>query len=169
MSIFVQTYDFTTRKITTIPAAELAPGMVWAHIEGVGNAYIRAEAAMLGGTYRHPPFNHDLREAMRVLKRHLDEIYPLSLKKWEAGFRKDLHIQREIGIWVRIAERYTRCKDALDLSSKRQREDCFYVILSVVNNGREHALETVELKAISREQAEQIIEIFCAPAPEYGD
>jgi len=56
----VQVYDFATKKVTSIPASELAPGMVWAQVAGVGRVWVVAAPPKNQAPYRHPPFTEDI-------------------------------------------------------------------------------------------------------------
>ena len=84
----VRVYDFETKRMSEIPAAELASDMLLANIEGLGVAYVRSMQLKLGD-YKHPPFQEGVRDFLRAIKRDLDEIYPLTLAQWEDGFRRD--------------------------------------------------------------------------------
>ena len=95
----VQTYDLVTKKLASIPAAELAPGMIQAKVEGVGLVWINSAQLKLDeGEYRHPPFSEEVRDILRQLKASLDEVIPRTVEQWEDGFRKDIHAEREIAL-----------------------------------------------------------------------
>lgn len=150
----VQIYDLETKKVSTIPAAELAPGMIRAQIPGVGIVFIKASEVKLESAFQHPPFDEKVRDLLRKIKTSLDEVYPMPLEKWEKGFRRDANVEREIALWLSIASKY-------DLhgakAPKNERKEIFAIILSCVNNSPSKALETVQLENLSRPQAEQLV------------
>ena len=74
----VNIYDLANNKILTIPAAELAPNMVEAEVEGVGRVWI-SDKDISGGKLKHAPFNEEKRQQFRQLKSVLDEVYPKTL------------------------------------------------------------------------------------------
>jgi hypothetical protein len=75
----VKAYDLSTKKTSTIPEDELAPGMILAQVEGVGLVWVNASQVKKSG-YKHPPLKADMRaminERIRTL---LKDVYPLSL------------------------------------------------------------------------------------------
>jgi len=159
MTQSVQIYDFTTKKVSSIPAAELAPGMIEAEVQGIGRVWVAASQLRDEGPYRHPPLTEDIRQYLRRIKESLDEVYPQTLEEWEDGFRKDLHAEREIAIWLHIASTYQRCTAARPLTL-HQRRDYFDVIAACSSTPREHIFEVVRLRALSRKEA---VELYYSP------
>src|SRR5208282_5321643 len=77
MSKTVRVHDPATGKIHTIPAAELAPGMVEAQVEGVGRVWINSADVKGGREYKHPPFEPELRKFIeREIQKPLAEVWP---------------------------------------------------------------------------------------------
>lgn len=162
MTKTVQVYDFHTKKVTSIPASELAPGMVEAEVTGVGRVWIAASQIKDDGPYRHPPFTETTRQYLRQIKSSLDEVRPMTLEEWEDGFRRDVHAEREIAIWLHIASTYRRCTEDRAMSPE-QRRDYFKVVVACSVSSRERVFEIIQLSAISREQALQAVEFFYPP------
>src|SRR5262245_15758994 len=102
----VRVYDLETKTITTIPAQELAPGMVRAKVVGIeGEVFI--EAAQMGETpYRQPPFSEGIRKRLEEIRNTFMEVRPLSLEEWEDGFRRDTKPAKEIGLWMWMGAAY---------------------------------------------------------------
>ena len=158
----VKVYDFETKEVFTIPSAELAPGMVEAEVEGVGRVWVDAKQATMDGGYRHEPFSEDIRDRLREIKEALDEVHPMTLQEWEDGFRKDTHPEKEIAIWLRLAERYKAFTEEKEFSQGQRREVFNVMLACTMSPGKELVLETVTLSAITREEALDAIEAFCA-------
>ena len=55
---------------------------------------------------RHAPFEEDILALLRIIKARLMDVYPLTLAKWEEGFRKDTHPEQQIAFWLAVSERY---------------------------------------------------------------
>jgi hypothetical protein len=62
LSKTVRVYDLVTKRVNPIPAAELAPGMVEAQVEGVGRVWINSAEVKGGGKFKHRPFDSELRD-----------------------------------------------------------------------------------------------------------
>lgn len=159
MSKMVKTYDIKTKQTTTIPMKELAPGMMEAEVVGVGRVWIDSKDVKPPSSVRHEPFAPELRDRIAQIKAALDEVHPMSLKEWEDGFRQDMHPEREIALWERVAAVYQRFAEDGSVSSK-QRQDYFKVILGCTLSPRAAVLEVVRLEAITREQAQDAITLF---------
>jgi len=70
------------------------------------------------GQYKHQPFGPEVRDLFARLKVALDEVYPRMIEEWEDGFRHDQNPEKEIAIWLHIAEVYQRCTSGPSLSSE---------------------------------------------------
>jgi hypothetical protein len=124
MSKTVRVYDLVTKRVNTIPAAELAPGMVQAQVEGVGLVWINSATVKLSGKFKHPPLEPGLRDIIeREIQKPLAEVWPRTLAQWEDGFRRDTNPEQEIGVWCRIAERFAEFSKSEGLN-QAQRQEC---------------------------------------------
>jgi hypothetical protein len=160
MSKTARVHDLATGKIHTIPAGELAPGMVEADVEGVGRVWINSAEVKAGREFKHPPFEPELREFIeREIQKPLAEIWPKTLAQWEDNFRRDAEPEQEIGLWCRIAERFVEFTESEGLN-QAQRQECFAIMLHCSTVPPEQILEVVKLKALTREQAQRAIESY---------
>ena len=64
--------------------------------------------------------------------------------------------EQEIGLWCRIAERFTEFSKSEGLNLA-QRHDCFAIMLHCSTVPPEQILEVVTLKALTREQAQRAV------------
>lgn len=113
----VQVYDIPAGTFSTMPARELAPGMVQVELEGIEGVCWVNPSHLQQSPYQHPPFDEETRDYLRQIKAALDEVYPQSLEQWEDGFRCDRDAEREIAIWLHIAEVYNKLTAAPALAS----------------------------------------------------
>ena len=157
----VKIYDLANNTISTIPAAELAPNMVEADVEGVGRVWISDKDISLDGKAKHAPFNEEKRQQFRQLKSVLDEVYPKTLDAWEETFRKDSDPEQEIAIWLHIASTYQQSTAGKKLTLP-QRKEYLMTILCCSRSPREHIFEIFQPKVISRQEAERVIELYHA-------
>ena len=156
----VRVYDFATGKTNTIPAAELAPGMVEAQVEGVGLVWINSAEVKGAREYKHPPFKPELKDSIEwKIQKPLAEVWPKTLAQWEDNFRCDSDPEQEIGLWSRIAERFVDFSKSEGLN-KAQRQECFAIMLYCSTVPPEQILEAVTLNALTREQAQRAIEAY---------
>ncbi|MFO7901546.1 MAG: hypothetical protein R6U98_02700 [Pirellulaceae bacterium] len=154
----VPVFDFKTKEISRIPAAELSSHMIQADVDGVGRVWVDARH-LRKNTRIHGPLSESLREHIREIKSALDEVYRLSVDEWEDGFRRDENPRRHIAIWLRISRAYKLFTSRKELSSAELSE-CLDIMVALAYSPRERVLDTVELSALGREQAIEAMDVF---------
>lgn len=129
-------YDPDTGNIVTIPARELAEGMVRAKIDGIeGEVWVDShDPRWLEGPLRQPPFPEEIRAIFGNLQRTFREVYPISVEQWEDGFRRDEHPEREITIWLRMAGVFRHFTGGRKMSLHKK-EGIFQTLLACSSNG----------------------------------
>jgi hypothetical protein len=153
----VRVYDDTTKSFHTIPACELAPGMVRAQVPGI-DGEVWMDASTLGkGPLQQGPFPESLREILRGLQATFREVYPRTLEGWEEDFRRETDPQTEIAIWRRMAEVYEHFVQGQNKSAEQKRY-IFEVICTCVNNGPENVLRTTSPRTLSRTGVKRIVD-----------
>lgn len=157
----VRVFDFKNRTLTTIPAQELAPGMVRSTVQGIdGEVWVDASQA-LQGVYRHPPFPAATREKIREIKSIFHEVLRWSLDQWEDNFRRDVHADREIALWLHMGAIYRHFAGQGDLR-RNEKKELFNVILMCATNGPVLARMTINAQTLPKKRVEQIIEHYFA-------
>ena len=152
-------YDFKTRELYQIPDAELAPGMIEARVHGIdGTVWVEA-SQLRRGEPKYFQFGEDLREDIRAITAVFDEVYPQSLEEWEDGFRRDAHPKREIDLWLHMADVFSMATEGKSLTLQQKR-DYFRVIVACSNASRDKVLYVAKREVISREKAEEIVNLF---------
>jgi hypothetical protein len=157
MTDTVRVYDFQTEQLTTIPASELAQGMVRARVIGIeGDVWVAASQA-IPSEYRHPPFPEDIRDYLRQLQKTFADVYPRTIEQWEDGFRRDTHPDREIALWLYMGDVFEHFTSGQPLDADQKR-DIFQVILASVNNGTKHVLATTNPRTLSKKRVREIVD-----------
>lgn len=163
----VRVYDLKTKQISTIPEAELGPGMIRANNEKGEEFWIKAQDVKRSRKPIHPPFDAERRDLIRTqIQQPLWEVFRQSLHQWEEGFRVDAHPDKEIDLWRRIAKRYTQFIEGKGFNLP-QKHDVYQAMLHcTMATSAETVLGTIELKALTREEAQAAIDAFIAPDPD---
>lgn len=159
MSKTVRIHIPATNEFMTIPAAELAPGMIEVDLAGVGRVWISAADVNLNGNFKQLPFNADIHPLIQHLKTALDEVYPKSLAEWEAIFRKDSNPGQEMSHWLTIADTYRQCTEGKTLSLKKRKE-YLLLIISCSHSPREHVFQIYRPETLTRSEAEQVVALY---------
>ena len=84
---------------------------------------------------------------------------PQSLEEWEDGFRRDADPKREIDLWLHMADVFTAATEGKSLTPEQKR-DYYSVIVACSNAPRDKVHFVLEREVISREEAEDIVNLF---------
>ena len=151
----VNVYDFATQRVSQIPAAELAPGMIKANVEGVGEVFIRADGVSESNPNRILPegFEPIASVVLEIIGPRMASIK--SSEDWLGPFRKDAHPVRELISWMWVAAVYHEMTHG-GTDPEPVTRDVFTVLVSSMTNGAQ-ALEVIQLGRISTSRAKAII------------
>jgi hypothetical protein len=152
----VRVHDPKTGNLTTIPAAELAPGMVRCQIVGIEGEVWMDGSTLNKGEILHPPFPEPARQAMRSLRETFIDVYPRTVEEWEDGFRRDQDFHEEIALWLFMQEVFLHftADRVLDPEQKRH---IFEVINACVTNGADYVLVTTNPRTISKSRIREMV------------
>jgi hypothetical protein len=150
----VRVYDFQTQKLSEVPAAELAPGMVEADVQGVGRVWI-SSSQVRPSVKQCENLAPELLERVQKLKASLDEVYPQTIEFWEDGFCRDAHPDKEIAIWEHMAFVYESAKDLG--KTQEARRELFRLILACSSSNERDVLQVLSIQNISRTTAKEVI------------
>lgn len=158
---FVKVYNFKTKIVTSIPAAELSPHMVRIQLNGSKEVYW-ADASTLDaatGRYWHPPFTGKLKDEIVFIQRALSDVYFNTLEYWEDGFRQDLNAKQEIALWFRVAMLFSIFADTHRLN-REQKHEAFSVLGACLNGTRSTVFEIAKLSLLPRVLAEELVDDY---------
>ena len=122
---FVTIIDLKTHTTTTIPAQELAPGMVQVSFNGREGVFWAKADDVLNTVKpsppKHPSFDKKTKGDLRKIIAVLGEVYPISIEELENGLRRDQNPDIEIGLWLHLASVYESLNQdfCLDLEKKK--------------------------------------------------
>jgi hypothetical protein len=152
----VRVLDLRTHRLITIPARELAPGMVRVRAESIeGDVWVEA-AQVHQGPVLQPPLGEDVRRVVRHICDALQDVVPLTVEEWEDGLRRDVNPAGEVSFWRTVAEAYTRFTAGRRLSAE-QKGDLLEVVFACLHNGTEYVLVTTNPTTLSPDQVREIV------------
>lgn len=159
----VKVYDPDTKTITEIPSSQLTPNMVQATLEGSDEVQWVDAGQLQMGEGQHESFPEEVRDLIKDIKIKLDEVYPMSIEKWEDGFLRDLNPEPEIALWLHVSKIYDEATTNQNLSSE-QKEEYFKVLGICMNSPQDKVLQLTNPQSISKSEAERIISKFYGEA-----
>lgn len=160
--------DSEKQVLVRIPAAELAPGLIQAHMNGVDEPIWVEPNTLRQGNIKHPPFPEPVRRELEEMYEVLREVYPISFQEWEDGFRRDHTPENEIAIWRRIAHWYKYFALSGDSNSAEQRRDYFRLLLTCSNSPRQNIWQVADRGVLSRPEAERVIAAYYSEGDNVG-
>lgn len=148
-----------------MPQEELAPGYVKASIQGLDGVYfVNAAKAKPGTKYKHPVFSDELKRIMRYLVNVFSDVHPLTAQEWEEGFRKDTNMDKEIFLWLQMAEVYQHFTARRTISLDANK-DYLAIILTLFNSGLDFVHSLIELQCLSPAALEEVVEYVQTSKP----
>lgn len=159
MSERMRFYDFETKSVREISESDLRPGMMQVQVQGVPGIVWIDSAHLKKGPIQREGLPEALRARIRRLHVELEEFEWKSLDDWEDEFVRDLDPESEVAIWERISATTRRCMGRRHYSPA-ERIDIYKVALQASLAPPEHVLEVVKLDALTRAEAEEVIEEY---------
>jgi len=160
----VKVLDLDTKRVTTIPVAELAPGMI--RIKPGNDCteyYVEGHKFNPKSSIQHPPLEEDDRRLIRGIVATFHDVYPKTSEEWEDAFRRDTHPKKEIGLWVLMGHVFLHFTRGRQLNYEK-RKDIFDVVLATINNGPEATPFTVAPCTLDRKRVREIVDYVTAQA-----
>lgn len=155
----VQVYDLDTQQIVTMPAAELAPGMVEATVPGLEGTFWLQASKLKEGPPLHAPFGHKWRKKIELIREWLKDVHLLTYEGWEDKFRRSPNAWQEIGRHVHL------CVVFRDIAKKfllntAQRKALYEVLSTCLTAPYEHVRQVLAYHDLSKFVVEQAIEQY---------
>jgi len=129
--------------------------------------WLPIDRILLDAPFRHDTLPEDLLIRIKTLNRLLEDVLPVPLDETVDNFRRDLHPERELIIWERIASAY------LDVVGDRRAmtlDECKEVLGVLLHISTAAPLEEVlERSTMSRQDFEQVARAYASTAPRIAD
>ncbi len=157
----VKVYDPAACTVSMIPVAELAPGMIRIRFGG-SDEILWVDAAQLDFVDNepyHPPFTGARCGKVLYIQKALREAYPKNYEDWEDGFRRDLHVDQELDLWVRVARALNEFA-ARHHPTPDERREAFEILGACLNTTPTTVFETVSIRLLSRTVAQELVDFF---------
>lgn len=112
---------------------------------------------------RHDTLSVDQIAKIKIIQSTFEEVYPMSLDETITNFKRDLHPDSEIAIWLQMADAYKKYLNSkqgkLDLQAKRE---AFGLILSRSMMSANEALKNITLKTLTEKDAKEVLSYYTA-------
>jgi hypothetical protein len=153
----VKIYDFATKRVTIIPRSELAPGMVEAFFQGLGEKLWIDPHKVPNAPIRHPKFDKKRRGQLRQIMGILKKVDRRTINEWEDGFRRETHPDAEIAIVLRLAKIYEGICKGLTLPQKLE---LYAILMQCSGSSYEHIREVIAPETLPHATVTRAIEAY---------
>src|SRR5215510_9574327 len=116
-------------------------------------------ASLKPGPIKHQGLSPKQMERIYKLRDTLAEVEHSPIEKWVDNFKRDANPDKELAIWERIADSYTRycSKRLLSIEAKK---DVFQLLLLRSMASEQEVLNHVKLKTLSVDEAKETLKEF---------
>jgi hypothetical protein len=122
-------------------------------------AQLEANASLEYGPIRHTELSPNQMERIRKLRNTLAEVERSPIEKWVDNFKRDADPDKELTVWERIADGYTRHCSKRQLSIEAK-EDVFRLLLLRSMASEQEVLNRVKLKTLTIDEAKETLKEF---------
>jgi hypothetical protein len=123
------------------------------------NAQWVAPDSLEDGPIRHKELSPNQMERIRKLRNTLAEVEHSPIEKWVDNFKRDADPDKELTVWERIADGYTRhcSKKQLSIEAKK---DVFRLMLLRSMASEQEVLNRAKLKTLTADEAKEALKDF---------
>ena len=116
-------------------------------------------ASLKPGPTRHERLSPKQMERIYKLRDALAEVEHSPIEKWVDNFKRDANPDKELAVWERIADGYTRycSKRLLSIEAKK---DVFQLLLLRSMASEQEVLNHVKLKTLTVDEAKETLKEF---------
>jgi hypothetical protein len=123
------------------------------------NAQWAAPAPLQPGPIRHQRLSPNQMERIYKLRDVLAEVEHSPIEKWVDNFKRDVDPDKELTIWERIADSYTRYCSKRPLSTEAKK-DVFQLLLLRSMASEQEVLNHIKLKILTVDEAKETLKEF---------
>jgi hypothetical protein len=116
-------------------------------------------ATLKPGPIQHEELSAEQLRRIEHLHELLAEVDPSSLETWTDNFKRDMHPDKEIAVWERIAKAYTNYTSQRKLSLDAKK-DVLQTLLVASMSSDDEGIKSLKLKVISQDEARLILKTF---------
>lgn len=145
-----------------LPVAELAPNVIASNGPHGQLVFVPAEQLKANTQPIHPPFPEDARKVVQRIQSALADVDSSTVEEWEHTFRCDCDPDREIRVWLWIADMYSELVSEQQCSVTRRRDFYQLCLRWTMCHDLEAVMATTQLDEITPRQAKAIIPRFFA-------
>lgn len=118
------------------------------------------------GPVVHDSLTSDQMEKAKKIQATFAEVYPVSLEETVTNFKRDLNVDKEIAIWLNMANAYQSfiSKNAITDSVKKQEAYKLLLLRSMMEENK--AIEESGTKGLSNKEIKELFQYYTsAPSP----
>ncbi|GAA0733919.1 MULTISPECIES: hypothetical protein [Aquimarina] len=115
---------------------------------------------LIPGPIQHENLSEDQLTKIKSIHQTFEEVYPISLEETITNFKRDLNIDKEINLWLKMKGTFENVLNEKQYNKVEERKDVFKIILMRTMMSKNEVKSNVEINELSENDADYILSEF---------
>ena len=157
----VRVFDAATKTVAEIPLSELSENVIRVRMAGIdGEVYMDPAALALSPPNRPRGDFVDVESTIEEIRNTFAEHIPDTLEGWIDKFRGDMHPEKEIVVWLMMAQCYRATVDGKGLDKAARKEVFDLLVRFSMGGTEEEILAQIKVPRLGRELAVRLMDMW---------
>ncbi|TDQ27530.1 hypothetical protein [Tenacibaculum caenipelagi] len=115
---------------------------------------------LIPGPIQHEDLSENQLTKIKLIHKTFEEVYPITLEETITNFKRDLNIDREINLWIKMKETFENVLNEKQYDKVEERKEVFKIIFMSTMMPKNKVKSNVEIKELSENDADYILSEF---------
>ncbi|WP_432670372.1 hypothetical protein [Flavobacterium sp. SM2513] len=112
------------------------------------------------GPIQHNELSESQTEKIKSIHKTFEEVYPITLEESITNFKRDLNIDKEINLWLKMKEAFISVLNEKKYEKVEERKEVFKIILMNTMMPKNEVKDNMEIKVLSENDTDYILNEF---------
>lgn len=115
---------------------------------------------LIPGPIQHEDLTEEQLTKIKSIHKTFEEVYPITLEETITNFKRDLNIDREINLWIKMKGTFENILNEKQYSKVEEKKDVFKIILMRTMMSKNEVKSNVEINELSENDTNYILSEF---------
>ncbi|WP_353777421.1 hypothetical protein [Winogradskyella sp. 3972H.M.0a.05] len=115
---------------------------------------------LIPGPIQHKDLSENQLTKIKSIHKTFEEVYPISLEETITNFKRDLNIDKEINLWLKMEETFQNIINEKEYGKTEERKEVFKIILMRTMMPKHEVKSNLEIKELSENDADYVLDEF---------
>lgn len=115
---------------------------------------------LIPGPIQHENLSEDQLVKIKSIHKTFEEVYPITLEETITNFKRDLNIDKEINLWMKMRETFQNVLNKKQYGKVEERKEVFKIILMRTMMPKNKVKSNMDIKELSKNDANYILSEF---------